>query len=130
MRFSPYEIKHPDHKGTRVKKSYWDDMRKFKTRSRYSPQRGCQVQILCGPSSRPSRETYDDPESWQQVRYSGVLHARSWPNELRYKVIFDLSKMEDSMKRTGILLDSPVFDDITITYMRRPKVLQWREVAE
>jgi hypothetical protein len=128
-RYSPYEIKHPDHKGTRVPRSFWAEMNREKTRSRYSPQRGCQVQILCGASNRPSNETYVDPENWQQVLYSGVRHATSWPNELRYKVIFDLSVKEKDLK-SGILLDSPVFDDITITYMRRPKVLQWREVAE
>jgi len=30
----------------------------------------------------------------------------------------------------SVLLDSPVFDDITITYLRRPKILQWRDVSE
>jgi hypothetical protein len=52
------------------------------------------------------------------------------PGEIRYKVTFELSDAENAALgryRDACLIDSPVFDDITITYLRRPKVLEWRE---
>jgi hypothetical protein len=113
-------------------------------RSRNSSQRGCRVQIVVGADVKGSgglayphgNVFYDDPEAWEPIldtrsddAYEG-RHLKAVPGDVRYKVTFELSDRENAAlirNRDACLIDSPVFDDITITYLRRPKVLEWRE---
>ena len=94
------------------------------------------MSILAGASPLPTEESYEysDPEGWEPMlaaRSAAGQHARSSPDELKYVVHFKFSKDEYRKASTdAVLLDSPVFDDITITYMRRPKILQWRDMSE
>jgi hypothetical protein len=113
---------------------------------RNSSLRGCTVRVLTGTrGGMPGDDTYvyTDPEAWSPILARGAIggrHARSTPGEenkrfdtgLRYAVRFGLSKweMQNGAVRDAALVDSPVFDDITITYMRRPQILSWREVTE
>jgi hypothetical protein len=94
-------------------------------------QRGVKVQIDYGGGRT---DFFEDPEAWQPVleKKDSSAHARTTPRDLKYIVYFDLpeAKLPKAGLPDAILLDSPVFDDITITYMRRPRVLQWREVSE
>jgi len=94
---------------------------------------------------------YEDPDDigctqdgWQQIlldtKSETRQHPKCKPGDLQYKVFFRLSDLEyEEMRNDALraqiyhqaaLVDSPVFDDITITYMRRPKVLEWRDVSE
>ena len=104
-------------------------------RSRNSSQRGCTVSVLSGRSEKPTEEMYEyyDPEAWSPILAAGArnVHARSTPQDLKYVVRFGFSQEEyNRASADSVLLDSPVFDDITITYLRRPKILQWRDVSE
>ena len=109
-------------------------------RSRISSQRGCRVQIVTGASddgrgrgedTYPSGDKfYDDPEAWEPIVGGEGRHLKQAPGDIRYKVTFELSQLENreaGSHSDAALIDSPVFDDITITYLRRPKVLEWRE---
>ena len=90
---------------------------------------------------------YEDPEAdsvygaaegWQPIvddkNHSPTdnVHVKCKPSKLRYKIWLRLSEMEygELENENAALLDSPVFDDITVTYMRRPRVIEWREVSE
>jgi hypothetical protein len=103
--------------------------------SRNSSQRGCTVSVSTGGNAFPAEASYEhnDPEAWSPILARGdrVRHARSTPENLKYVVRFGFSREEyRRASRDAVLLDSPVLDDVTITYMRRPKVLVWREVSE
>jgi hypothetical protein len=91
---------------------------------RESSQRGVKVYV--------AGYEFEDPEAWAPVLDgAGPEHLRTTASDLRYEVVFDLPEaLANKHTRGAILLDTPVFDDITITYMRRPRVLQWREVSE
>jgi hypothetical protein len=113
-------------------------------RSRISSQRGCRVRLVIGANDLgeggvdyPSGgRYYDDPEAWQPIleyetgaEFSG-RHLKAAPGDIRYRVFFELSQEENKATLThpdAAMVDSPVFDDITVTYMRRPKVLEWRD---
>jgi len=110
----------------------------FDPTSRKSSQRGCQVRVDAGMGGVPTdpNEWYTNPEAWQPITgdrrtAKPQQHARGMPANIRYMVRFRFSDEEyRNINEDTVLLDSPVFDDITITYMRRPKVLVWREVSE
>ena len=110
----------------------WEDG----ARSRNSSQRGCAVSINSGNVEYATEIEYEysDPEGWEPILARGARggqHARSTPNELKYIVRFRFSREEyRKATRDAVLLDTPVFDDISITYMRRPKVLRWRDVTQ
>jgi hypothetical protein len=62
---------------------------------------------------------------------SAGRHACSTADSLGYVVRFGFSREEyRAAIADAVLLDSPVIDDITITYLRRPKILAWRDVTE
>ena len=91
---------------------------------------------------------YTDPDDngctedgWQQIlldtKSTTLQHPKCKPTDLKYRAFFRLSDLEyEEMRRDAAfykhaaLVDSPVFDDITIVCMRRPKVLEWRDVSE
>ncbi|MHC4507260.1 MAG: hypothetical protein ACYTFI_28660, partial [Planctomycetota bacterium] len=107
--------------------------------SRFSSQRGCRVQIKADGVTYPSGMAYyEDPEAWSQIIENPATgrHARSDPKNLLYRVQFRFSDLEyldpegGAGTSTTCLLDTPVLDDVTISYMRRPKILQWRDVTE
>ncbi|MFN2222992.1 MAG: hypothetical protein ACK2UH_10595, partial [Candidatus Promineifilaceae bacterium] len=85
-------------------------------------QRGITVSIFSGPSEKPTDSTYEfqDPEAWAPILTRGARngqHARSKPEHLQYRVWFGFSDEEYTyMNRDTVCIDSPVFDDITITY--------------
>ncbi|MHC5056056.1 MAG: hypothetical protein ACYTKD_15220 [Planctomycetota bacterium] len=131
------------------------DIRDNGVASRYSSQRGCKVKVQARSAAGtlswfPSTTGvfyeypeggYNDPTAgctengWQQVLLDPGSptgeHPKCRPDDLKYKVFFRLSDMEyEQMRGDSALLDSPVFDDITIVCMRRPKVLEWRDVTE
>jgi hypothetical protein len=104
--------------------------------ARNSSMRGCTVSIMATGASLSTNpgDEYVDPERWSPILAAGAVngrHARSRIDELRYVVRFGLSKEEtDRANGDTVLLDTPVLDDVTITYLCRPKVVAWRDVSE
>jgi len=84
--------------------------------------------------------TYTDPIGSNTVgEPSALVHVKS--NRLRYRVRFKYPFDKLVATATGInpktvtpegyfLLDTPVFDDISITYLTRPRILAYRNVSE
>ena len=132
-----------------------DDISTYGVASRMSSQRGCKVKVQARNSTGgltwfPEEKGlfYEYPEGgyedaavgctedgWQQILVDPATgeHPKCQPRDVKYKVFFRLSMKEytEGLQNAGaVLLDTPVFDDITITYMRRPKVLEWRDVSE
>jgi len=131
------------------------DILKYGVASRYSSQRGCKVKVQARNASGAlawfpessgvfyeyPEGGYDDPvvgctaDGWQPVlldlNSTTKRHPKCKPDDLKYKVFFRLSEEEyKQLAGEAALVDSPVFDDITIVCMRRPKVLEWRDVSE
>jgi hypothetical protein len=135
--------------------AFHSDISNYGVASRVSSQRGCKVKVQArnragGLTWFPARKGlfYEYPEGgyediavgctedgWQQILIDPVTkeHPKCLPRDVKYRVFFRLSMREYTgglLNKTAVLLDTPVFDDITITYMRRPKVLEWRDVSE
>ena len=81
--------------------------------------------------------TFTDPDKIN--RYGDITNAsRVKASELRYRVRFryprdplvDAKGVSAVDFRTQYLLDTPVFDDISVTYFTKPRVLSYKEVLE
>ncbi len=140
-RYSPYQMKlASEDKGVFMQPKFSpqvrQDVKTYGVASRFSSQRGCMVKVEAGAGSfyPLGGASFEDPEAWSPIIAEPATgrHARCTPDGLRYRVYFRLSQMEyqHAVELSTSLLDTPVLDDVTITYMRRPKVLQWRDVTE
>ena len=109
--------------------------------------RGVEIELLkdtgSGAPSILNGKTFTDPSAHNAL---GALDQPVWclPSQLRYRVRFcyPVDPLVDSVTTTNVLgkpcmdrtkqylLDTPVFDDISVTYVLPVRILDFHEVTE
>jgi hypothetical protein len=109
--------------------------------------RGVEIELLQDPGGAPKildAKTFTDPAA---INTLGTPDVPVWclPSQLRYRVRFcyPVDPLVDPFVTTKdvngnpcidpakqYLLDTPVFDDISVTYIMPPRILAFRELAE
>ena len=99
--------------------------------------RGVEVELLDGANLAANSATYADPDAINAVGTSAApVKVRT--DRLRYRVRFrypidprvDPNGGDTVDPARHYLLDTPVFDDISIVYVTKPRILEYREITE
>ncbi len=100
--------------------------------------KGVEVELLNGSSPVAGTGVFIDPDKLNQIGgFNAPTKIRT--DKLHYRVRFRYPVDQEVDPNAGAntvdpakhyLLDTPVFDDISIVYVRKPKFLSYREVTE
>jgi hypothetical protein len=149
MNVVPYRCNRP------TPAQYQNNLAEYKVDKSYHSSLGVEVAVLEDSDDQPdnNNETikgnggvpFGNPDALNKILDAGGMPIRVRSDRLRYRVWFRYPAdqladknlvLKDDRGHTCVdpqsqyVLDTPVFDDISVTYFTKPRILDYREVTE